>query len=411
MKKKLLLLISLLLFGVQLAIADDKVTTNEIVLGSAISLTGKYTTNGRHTKNGYDLAVNLINAKGGISVAGKNYKLRIIYYDDESTPAKAAQLAKRLITKDKVKFLLGPYSSGLTKAIAPVTEKYKIPMIEANGASRSLFTKGYKYLFAMLTTADQYLTPAVDLVVSNAKAKGKKISDIKLALVFADDTFSQDVKLGALASAKKYGIKIIIDENLPNDLVKMTAILNKVRALKPDLLLISGYAKGAITASLQLEQLKIDVPAVAMTHCDSAAIERKTPKGAEYTLCARQWQKQLTYQDDDGLFGNGFDFVRIFRKEYGYEPPYQSAESAAAVQVWADAFQRANSLDTERLRSAIAKTNMQTFYGNVRFDKAGRNIAKPMVMSQIINSDYVVVAPEKWAKTKFIYPKPKWSER
>ena len=212
MKKKLLLLISLLLFGVQLAIAGDKVTTNEIVLGSAISLTGKYTTNGRHTKNGYDLAVNLINAKGGISVAGKNYKLRIIYYDDESTPAKAAQLAKRLITKDKVKFLLGPYSSGLTKAIAPVTEKYKIPMIEANGASRSLFTQGYKYLFAMLTTADQYLTPAVDLVVSNAKAKGKKISDIKLALVFADDTFSQDVKLGALASAKKYGIKIIIDE-------------------------------------------------------------------------------------------------------------------------------------------------------------------------------------------------------
>ena len=61
--------------------------------------------------------------------------------------------------------MLGPYSSGLTKAIAPVTEENKIPMVEANGASRSLFTKGYKYLFAVLSPANQYLEVAIDLAV------------------------------------------------------------------------------------------------------------------------------------------------------------------------------------------------------------------------------------------------------
>lgn len=407
MKKILLVISSLVVFIFQIAIAAE----DEIVLGAAVSLTGKYTTNGEHTKNGYDLAVKLINERGGVKVAGKSYKLRIIYYDDESTSARAAQLAERLIKQDNVKYMLGPYSSGLTKAIAPVTEKYKIPMIEANGASRSLFTKGYKYLFALLTTADQYLTSSLDLVVSRTKANGGDIKKLRIALAFENDPFSQDVRLGVIQKAKEYGIKIVIDDKLPKTLDDMTATLNKVRAIKPDILFVSGHAKGATTAATQIEQFKIDVPAVAMTHCDSAAIENKVPKGAEYTLCARQWQKQLTYTDDDGLFGNGEDFVRIFKKEYNYEPPYQAAESAAAVQVWSDAFMRANSFDTEKLRDAIAATKMQTFYGNVKFDSAGRNIAKPMVTSQILESDYSVVAPEKWATVKVVYPRPKWSKR
>ncbi|MGH7827200.1 MAG: ABC transporter substrate-binding protein, partial [Candidatus Binatia bacterium] len=137
--------------------ASAKVEGDTIILGAAVSLTGKYSTNGKNTQDGYDLAVKRINEKGGVKVGGKNYKLKIVYYDDESTPARAAQLAERLINQDGVKFMLGPYSSGLTTAIVPVTEKYKIPMVEGNGAALSLFNKGYKYLFATLSTTEYYL--------------------------------------------------------------------------------------------------------------------------------------------------------------------------------------------------------------------------------------------------------------
>ena len=102
--------------------AQAKVEGDTVYLGVAVSLTGKYTTAGEHTRRGYDLAVKTINDAGGISVSGKTYRLEIIYYDDESTPARGAQLAERLINQDGVEFMLGPYSSGLTKAIAPVTE-------------------------------------------------------------------------------------------------------------------------------------------------------------------------------------------------------------------------------------------------------------------------------------------------
>ena len=102
--------------------AQAKVEGHTVYLGAAVSLTGKYTTAGEHTRRGYDLTVKTINDAGGISVSGKTYRLEIIYYDDESTPARGAQLAERLINQDGVEFMLGPYSSGLTKAIAPVTE-------------------------------------------------------------------------------------------------------------------------------------------------------------------------------------------------------------------------------------------------------------------------------------------------
>lgn len=379
----------------------------EIVLGSAVSFTGKYSTNGKHTKNGYDLAAKMINDRGGLRVGGKKYTIAIKYYDDESTPARGAELAERLIQQDDVKFLLGPYSSGLTKAIAPVTEKYGVPMIEANGASRSLFTSGYKYLFAVLSTSEQYLASAITLAAEQAKRDGR--SDLTLAMAFENDPFSLDIRAGVIDDAKKHGIKIVIDDKLPPSLTDMSAILNKVRAKRPDILVVSGHAKGAATAVRQLAEKRIDVPMVAMTHCDSADIIGNFGKSSEYTLCASQWAPSLSYRDD--LFGSAADFAALFEKTYGYAPPYQAAESAAAVQVFVDAFERAGSLDQKKVRDAIAATDMQTFYGNIKFDSTGKNIAKPMVLYQVLDGEFKVVAPTEWAAEKFVHPQPKWSQR
>lgn len=390
-------------------VAFAKVSGDTITLGAAVSLTGKYSTNGKHTVNGYELAKDKINAAGGVTVGGKSYKIDIIYYDDESTPARAAQLAERLIKQDGVKYMLGPYSSGLTKAIAPVTEKYKIPMVEANGASRSLFTKGYRYLFAILTSADQYLASAVHLAADAAKANGKSASSLKIAMIFENDPFSQDVRLGVVEAYKEYGMKVVVDDKLPKNIDDMSASLAKVKATRPDILIVSGHAKGAATAIRQISQMRVDVPMLAMTHCDSAGYKEKFGNAAEYTLCAAQWHKSLSYSD--ALFGSGMDYSKTFQDLYNYDPPYQAAESSAAIQVWKDAFERAQSFDTEQLRDALSATKMQTFYGNISFDPTGKNLGKPMVLFQVLNGKYKVVSPPKWASTKLVHPRPNWSER
>jgi branched-chain amino acid transport system substrate-binding protein len=389
--------------------AGAKVEGDTIVLGAAVSKSGKYSTNGKHTMNGYNLAVEKLNAMGGVMVGGKKYKLKVIYYDDESRGSRGAQLAERLINQDKVKYMLGPYSSGLTRAIVPVTEKYNIPMVEANGASRSLFTKGYKYLFAVLSTSEQYLASAIALAAEKAKEAGRNPNTLKVALAFENDPFSQDVRAGVIDDAKRYGMKIVVDGRLPRDLSDMKGILQKVKLVKPDVLVVSGHAKGAALAIRQIAALRVHVPMLAMTHCDSARVIKKYGKRAEYTLCASQWAPTLSYKDK--VFGSAADFAKTFEDKYGYAPPYQAAESAAAVLVYADAFQRANSFDTAKVRDALAATEMQTFYGNVKFDPTGKNTAKPMVLFQIQDGQYKVVAPTKWASSKIRHPIPSWDKR
>ena len=389
--------------------ASAKVEGDTITLGAAVSATGKYSTNGKHTMNGYNLAVERINEMGGVTVDGKSYKLEIIYYDDESTPARGAQLAERLINQDGIKFMLGPYSSGLTKAIAPVTEKYGIPMVEGNGASRAIFAQGYKYVFGVLSTSEQYLSSAIDLAAEKATQDGRKPQDVTVALAMENDPFSQDIRAGVIDNATAYGMKVIIDDKLPKELNDMAATLTKVKAVRPDVLVVSGHSKGAATAIKQIAAMKVDVPILALTHCEAADVIGKFGANADYTLCATQWAETMSYRDD--WFGSAADYAKDFEEQFGYAPPYQAAESTASVLTYVDAFQRAGSFDTGKVRDALAATEMQTFYGNIKFDETGKNIAKPMALRQIQDGKLVVVAPAKWAAAEMIYPRPKWSER
>jgi len=395
-----------LTLGVTLATPiSAKADGDTIVLGSANSFTGKYSSNGIHTKNGYDLGVKKINEMGGVKVGGKTYKLEVKYYDDESTPLRTAQLLERLINQDHVKFFLGPYSSATTTAAAPIVEKYKVPMVEAEGASRSLFNKGYKYTFAVLSTSEQYLASSIALAAEIAEKNGKKASSVKVAMAFENDPFSLDVRAGVLEDMKKYGMKAVIDDKMPRDLNDISATLTKVKALKPDLLLLSGHSKGAATGSRQIKELKIDVPMIAMTHCEAAKITANFGDAVNDFLCPTQWSETLSYKDK--YFGSAADYDKLFKATYeGYKNvPYQAAQATAAVLVFKDAFERAGSLDPEKVRDAIAATDMQTFYGNVKFAPGGNNIAKPMVLRQIQDGHYNVVAPSKWASHKVNWPR------
>lgn len=378
-----------------------------IILGSAISLTGKYATNGVHAKNGYEFAVRKISDAGGVKVGGKCYNFNVIYYDDESKGDRGATLAERLINKDKVQYMLGPYSSSLTKAIAAVTEKYRIPMVEAEGASRSLFNQGYRYLFAVLSTSEQYLTSAVTLAAGMAGESGKEPSSVKVAVAVENDPFSLDIRAGVLEDAARYGMNIVVDEQLPRDLFDMSAILTKVKLLKPDLLIVSGHSKGAATAVRQISEQKVSTPMIAITHCEAADVVGNFGAAANDILCSTQWAETLGYEDP--LFGSAANYEKELKAAFpeyaGKTVPYQAAQASASVYVFKDAFERADSLDKEAVRDAIAQTDLVTFYGAIRFSEAGNNIAKPMVLRQIQDGKYKVVAPSEFASHKVNWPR------
>ncbi len=395
-------------FSVGVAVAmpiSVKADGDTIVLGSANSLTGKYSSNGIDTQNGYDLGVAKVNEMGGIKIGDKTYKLEVKYYDDESTPLRTAQLLERLINQDGVKFVLGPYSSATTTAAAPVVEKYEIPMVEAEGAARSLFNKGYKYTFAVLSTSEQYLASSIALAAELAEKNGKKASDVKVAMAFENDPFSLDVRAGVLADAKKYGMKIVLDDKMPRDLNDISATLTKVKALKPDVLVLSGHNKGAATAARQIGEMKIDVPMIALTHCEGAKITSNFPGTVNGFLCPTQWAETLSYKGK--WFGSAADYDKTVKAKYpSYKNvPYQMAQATAAVLVYASAFERAGSIDPKKVRDALSATDIMTFYGPIKFAPEGNNIAKPMVLRQIQDGNYNVVAPSKYASHPIEWPR------
>lgn len=143
-------------------------------------------------------------------------------------------------------------------------------MVEANGASRSLFNKGYRYLFAVLSTSEQYLPESINLAAEQAKKAGKKPSSVKVAIAVENDPFSMDIRAGVLEDAKRHGMKVVIDDKLPRELTDMTVTLTKVKALKPDVLVVSGHSKGAVLVVRQMAQMRVDVPMLAITHCEAA---------------------------------------------------------------------------------------------------------------------------------------------
>ena len=259
----------------------------------------------------------------------------------------------------------------------------------------------------MLSTSEQYLASAVTLAAEKAKEAGKEPSSVKVAIAVENDPFSLDIRAGVMEDAKKLGMKVIIDEKLPRDLSDMSAILTKVKLLKPDLLVVSGHSKGAATAVRQIGEQKIKTPMIALTHCEAADVTGNFGDAANDILCSTQWAESLTYEDP--IFGTASNYEAEFKGAYPEyaekKVPYQTAQASAAVYVFKDAFERAGTLDKDAVRDAISKTDLKTFYGDIRFSEAGNNIAKPMVLRQIQDGAYNVVAPSDFASHKVNYPR------
>src|SRR6059036_4267100 len=140
--------------GVVVAAAQDPIR-----IGASLSLTGTYAKLGKNQHEGYKLCERDLNAKGG--VLGR--KVEIVVYDDQSMPATAVRLYEKLITEDKVDGVMGPYSSPVTEAAANVTEKYKKVMVSPLAATTSIFRKGRKYIFMVISPAEFYLEGLVDM--------------------------------------------------------------------------------------------------------------------------------------------------------------------------------------------------------------------------------------------------------
>src|SRR3989441_9826392 len=206
--------------------ANAPTTGSTIVFGAAVSLTGSQSKEGGLTKQGYDLWLDWIKARGGIVINNVKHPVSIKYEDDQSNANLSATLVQKLITDEKANFILGPYGSATTASDAVVAEKNSIPMVEGNGAAQSIFSRGYKYTFGVLSPANKYLTGVLDMATTLSP------KPTTLAMLAADDNFSVEVTKAVTDYAPSKGLQIVYNKTYPNGPTDISAMLAGAKTRK-----------------------------------------------------------------------------------------------------------------------------------------------------------------------------------
>ncbi|HEU5229585.1 MAG TPA: amino acid ABC transporter substrate-binding protein [Ktedonobacteraceae bacterium] len=385
-------------------------TGNTLLFGAPISLTGATATEGHLTLEGYQLWVKAVNDQGGIKVGDKTYTVKLKYYDDGSSTTKSAQFTQQLITTDKVNFLLGPYGTAATLQDESIAEQYKIPMVEANGAAKAIFSKGFHYVFGVLSPASEY----AKVMLQAALALPTPPQNV--AIISADDAFSKEVAAAAKDYATANNLNVVYYKQYPSNSTDLTSVLTALKTSGPngsvpDMILGSGHENEAVTTMKECKQLNINAKLYAFT------VGPATPdfttvlgKDANFVLGSSQWTEQEKYNGVD-VFKTPSNYADMYRKEFNHDPAYQSAESTAAGIAFQQAIGQAGSIDPLKVRDALANLDVMTFYGRIHFDATGANTFKPMATIQIQNGKIVTVFPTDVANAQLSYPTPSFNNR
>jgi len=358
-----------------------------IRIGASLSLTGTYAEPGTFQSEGYKLCERDLNAKGGL--LGR--KIEMVVYDDQSMPATGVRLYEKLITEDKVDAVMGPYSSAISEAVANVTEKYKKVMVAPLAATTSIFKKGRRYAFMVISPAEVYLEGLVDIA---AKRKLKTI-----AIINEDTLFPKASAQGTEELAKKAGLQVVFKEAYPKGNQDFSALLIKLKSTNPDVLAAATYFDDAVALARQMKELDVTPKMTAVTvGGDLPKFQELLKQTAEGIYGASQWEGTLPYP-------GAKEFFDAYVKEFKHEPSYHSAAGYAGCVLYAEGVKKAGTLEADKVRDALLALRTRTMFGDYQVDKDGFQIAHKMVLLQWQEGKRVVVWPDDLANGKPRFPR------
>src|SRR6266436_6914837 len=364
-----------------------------IKIGASLSLTGTYAKPGTYQKEGYGVCADEVNAKGGL--LGR--KIEFVLDDDQSNPATGVKLYEKLITEDKVDAVMGPYSSPITEAVANVTEKYKRVMVSPLAATTSIFKKGRKYIFMVISPAEVYLEGLIDM----AAKRGLKT----VAILNEDTLFTKASAAGTAELAKKKGMQVVLQEAYPKGNTDFSALLVKVKSLNPDVIAAGTYFDDAVAITHQRKELGVNPKMLGLTvGGDLPEFHDLLKQNAEYVYGSTQWDESLPYPGQK-------EFLAAFKKKFKREPSYHTAAGYAGCLLYVEAVKRAGTLDADKVREQLLKMEIKTAFGDYKVEPDGFQVAHKMVMLQWQDGKRVVVWPDDLASGKMRYPTPEWGKR
>src|SRR5947207_9247507 len=343
-----------------------------VKIGTPLALTGSLADEGKKQDVVWNMWLAKVNAAGGMNVGGKKMKVELVKYDYQSDGQRAAQLADKLITDDKVDFVLSPFGSGHTKIVATVAERYQTPLLACASSSESVFDQSFKHLFGTLSPNGGM----TDAMVAFFKSKMPTLK--RVAVLGRDDVFPKSMAQGTSAAAKKAGLDVVYDQLYAVGTMDHSAALSAIKAANPDWIYVTGYTQDLILARKQMADLGVKAPIVTMV---------AGPAYKEYIdglgnlangITSSSWWHHATNYKGVGVWPTTEGFYKEFVAQEKADPDYVHASCAAATVILQDAIERAGSTDKGKVRDALVKTDASTFYGPVKFSANGMNLGRDL---------------------------------
>ena len=358
-----------------------------IRFGAPLPQTGPLAPEALKQQQGFDLWAEQVNKTGGIKVGDKKLKVEIVYTDYQSNTPRAVQAAEQLITQQKVNFLFSPFGSGAAKAASTVSEKYSIPTIAATASSSQVYDQGYKFLFGTFTPNDTLTTPLVKIV--REKAAGVK----RVAILARNDLFPLAIAQEMEQAAKASGLEVVFFEKYAINTMDHSTSLSQMKAQSPHWIFVTGYINDLVLIKKQMTDQKMESPVVTMIAGPAyKEFIEASGKSSENITSAAWWHPASTYKGTD-IFGTPANYTKLFQEKYKSEPDYAQASASVSGVLFQMAIEKAGSLDPIKVRDELARMNVMTFWGPVKFGPTGQiNSLEPPVL-QIQNGKTIVLFP------------------
>ena len=384
--RKISILLIMILMGIFLLGGCSGKDEDVIKIGSIHPLTGSMAYEGQALVNAQQIAIDKINAEGGIN--GK--KLKLVVVDSMGTSSGAANAALKLINRDVVA-LTGTYTSSSAQVVSRTAEKAQVPFVVTVASSDNLLSNGYKYTFRIqpsTTTFSKNFLEYIDYL---------KTDDMKtVAFIYENSNYGTGIAEYINAHIEETGLEVVGMIAYPSTASTLSAEVTRLVSLNPDLLVPIGYYSDQ--SLLMKEILERDIKFDKIVGVANGAFS-----DAKFT---NTYGTQV-----DGIYDINYRYnpnseetkylLDTYRETYNEEIPVAAIYGYESIMVIADALARAEGESAEDLRKALSATNMEDHVlpqGAIEFDKTGENVRSAGVLIEIRDGKQVIVFPEEYVQ-------------
>jgi branched-chain amino acid transport system substrate-binding protein len=370
-----------------------------IKVGTVVPLTGRYAAGGAQVRAGYEIAVEDVNREGGVTVGGKKMPLELVILDDESDATKTVARFESLATQGVVAYL-GGFGSDLHAAAASVAEKNKIPYLGVAFALHKIHEQGFRYLFSPFWKSPDIAQQMVPLLTSIPAAERPK----RVAIFQEKTDWGIEMAAAFTAAGKDAGYAVVAHGEYAPGAKDFSDLILKAKAENADAVFALPTPPDGMAIVKQMHELDLNPKILFMIRApDPPVWSKNLGKDGDYTLFAPGWHHAFKFPGVPEL--NAAHVKKVGRPADPITGP-----AYACVQILAAALNKAGAADREKVRDAIAATDMMTVIGPVKFRPDGTGIVLGAFL-QWRDGQQELVWPKEFATKPLAYPAPPFSKR